>query len=487
MSPRDVTEDPVWQANELGRPIPDSPHAVSVALPCWEHVVGYEEGDPNIVSRMQTGYPRFFVHKDVRKIAEKMAPGQQCLPFPSRKAAELCAAFVSREAGADTTLIPDGRLHGVATSDAGAAALRAFWQHSGLIVSSRQAEAHLENRGSDADAAIDQNLRRRVAELYRVSTEDVFLSPTGMAAMLAILQAINNFRPAQPTLQLGFPYVDSLKLQEKIGPGTRFLVSTENIDAIVQVLKEERPSACFCEIPGNPLLSSPDLSRLVPLLRDHDVPLIVDDVLATPCNVDLSEHADFMWTSLTKFFAGTGDVMGGAVICNPSSRYHDEIRQRVGAQFEPLLWTEDAAVLDQQIQGMPERMKRHNATGLFLAERLREHPAIEHVWYPRWECADAYEQVRRPEGGWGGLLSFLPRDAARNAPKIYNALPICKGPTLGTVFTLACPFTLLAHYGELDWAESCGVSRYLIRLSAGIEDPQELWNRIEPALSAAVP
>ena len=96
MSPRDVTEDPLWQADELGRPIPDSPHAVSVALPCWEHVVGYEEGDPNVVSRMQTGYPRFLVHKDVRKIAENMAPGQQCLPFPSRKAAELCAAFVSR-------------------------------------------------------------------------------------------------------------------------------------------------------------------------------------------------------------------------------------------------------------------------------------------------------------------------------------------------------------------------------------------------------
>ena len=62
------------------------------------------------------------------------------------------------------------------------------------------------------------------------------------------------------------------------------------------------------------------------------------------------------------------------------------------------------------------------------------------------------------------------------------ALAVCKGPSLGTVFTLACPFTLLAHYTELDWAESCGVSRYLIRISVGLEDPEELWSRLDRAL-----
>jgi cystathionine gamma-synthase len=50
------------------------------------------------------------------------------------------------------------------------------------------------------------------------------------------------------------------------------------------------------------------------------------------------------------------------------------------------------------------------------------------------------------------------------------------------VFTLACPFTLLAHYTELEWAEACGVSRYLIRLSVGLEQPEELWQRMERAL-----
>ena len=51
------------------------------------------------------------------------------------------------------------------------------------------------------------------------------------------------------------------------------------------------------------------------------------------------------------------------------------------------------------------------------------------------------------------------------------------------MFTLACPFTLLAHYTELEWAESCGVSRYLIRISVGLEDPDDLWQRLETALA----
>ncbi len=485
MSTRDVIQDPLCTREEVGQPIPDSPHAVSVALPCWEHVVGYEEGDPDVVSCMQTGYPRFLVNKGVERIGQSMAPGQCCLPFPSRKAAESCAAFVRRESGAETEIVEDGALHGVATADAGGSALKAFWQHAGLIVSSRRAEAHLAGRTGEVDGVIHASLRSRVAELYGVPEQDVLLYPSGMAAMFSVVQAIAECRPRQSALQLGFPYVDSLKVLEKLGTGARFLTDTQDIDAIARVLEEDRPSACFFEIPGNPLLGCPDLSRLSPLCREHDVLLVADDVVATPCNVDLSEHVDVTWTSLTKFFAGTGDVMGGAVICNPASSHYGEIRQHLEQQFEPLLWSEDAAILDQQIQGMPERMVRHNATGLFLAERLREHPAVEHVWYPRWVCAEAYEHVRRPDGGWGGLFSFVTKDAPNTAAPVYDALPICKGPTLGTVFTLACPFTLLAHYGELDWAESCGVSRYLIRVSAGIEDPEQLWARIEPALSAA--
>jgi cystathionine gamma-synthase len=91
--------------------------------------------------------------------------------------------------------------------------------------------------------------------------------------------------------------------------------------------------------------------------------------------------------------------------------------------------------------------------------------------------------VRRPNGGWSSLVTFMPKQAATRSPEIYDRMAVCKGPSLGTVFTLACPFTLLAHYTELEWAESCGVSRYLIRISVGLEDPEDLWQRLERALA----
>ncbi len=68
------------------------------------------------------------------------------------------------------------------------------------------------------------------------------------------------------------------------------------------------------------------------------------------------------------------------------------------------------------------------------------------------------------------------------AQKVYDALEVCKGPSLGTAFTLVCPYVLLAHYEELAWAKSCGVPSHLLRVSVGLEEPQDLWERFLKAL-----
>ncbi len=484
MTERDLSQNPIWRGEELGRPIPPSPHAVSVALPRWQDVVGYEEKKPEVVNALTSGYPRFFIHAAVRELAKQIGDGQPCLPFPSLRAARLCAQFVERTSGQQAKVLAHRGIQAVVTSEGGVAALRAFWQHTGLIVSTRQAEAQLRGRAPvPDDLAIRQSLRRQLAGFYDCAEGDVFLAPTGMAALFAALQAVGQRTPGRPTAQLGFPYVDTLKLQEKLGHGGILLHRLERIDQELRALLDRQPlAACFCEIPGNPLLGSADVRRISPILREHRVPLVADDVVATPVNVDLSGYADLIATSLTKFIVGTGDAMGGALICNPRSSLYHELKPIISAQHEELLWGEDAAVLDAQARGFPARMERHNQNGLLLAERLCRHPAVERVWYPKWEFSEAYEAVRRKDGGWGALLTFLPKSGETRSADIYDRLEFCKGPSLGTVFTLACPFTLLAYYTELEWAESCGVSRYLIRLSIGLEDAEDLWQRLERAL-----
>jgi cystathionine gamma-synthase len=365
--------------------------------------------------------------------------------------------------------------------------LKAFWQHTGLIVSSRQAEAALAGRRPRGDgAAVRRSLRGQLAGLYHCAPDDVFLTPSGMAAQFAALQTVRARQPGRPTAQLGFPYVDTLKLQQKLGDGAVLLHDLDRLEGELSGLLGRQPLAgCFCEIPGNPLLGSADVRTIAPLLQRHRVPLVVDDVVATPCNVDLGPYADLIATSLTKYIVGTGEAMGGALIANPRSALYRELKPLVQAQHEELLWGDDAAALDAHARTFPVRLRKHNDNGLTIAERLRRHPHVERVWYPKWEHREAYEAVRRPGGGYGSLITFLPAQAETRAARVYDALAVCKGPSLGTVFTLACPFTLLAHYSELEWAESCGVSRYLIRISVGLEDPDDLWRRLVTALEAA--
>ena len=467
--------DPLWRAEDVGRPIPDSVHAVSLALPQWADVVGYEEKEPRILDRLVSGYPRFMVHPLVQELAHRVGGARPCLPFPSRRVAELAAQSI----GAPAKVVERDGLWGVTTSAVTAGELKLFWQHTGLIISTRQAEAILAGRPAADATEVRRSLRRQLAGFYDCDESDVFLQPTGMAGLFAALRAVRARAPGRPTVQLGFPYVDTLKLQQKFGVGAHLLHNLATIETELRALLERQPlAACFSEIPGNPLLGSADLRRITPLLREHGVPLVADDVVATHVNVDLRPHAALIATSLTKYVAGSGDVMGGALICNPHSPFYQELRPLVAAEHEELLWGDDATLLDAQARSFPERVHRHNANGLWLAERLRAHPAIEQVWYPKWEFAEAYEAVRRPTGGWGSLVTFLPKNAAAQSPLIYDRMEICKGPSLGTVFSLACPFTLLAHYAELDWAESCGVSRHLIRLSVGLEDRADLWQRL---------
>ena len=487
MSADALLTTPLWEGSSLGQPLPDSQHAVSVSLPRWQDVIGYEEKKPEVVAKMALGYPRFVIHPLVRELAKQIGEGHTCLPFSSLAVAKVGAAYVRHAASTTANIVLGKGVFGVVTNDAGAQALKDFWQHAGLIVSSRRADAALQGRRENADEAADarKELVARLAELYDCAPDDVLLTSSGMAAQFAAFRVITARRLDRRTVQLGFPYVDTLKIQQKFGAGAELITQLDGAESqLAKLLAAEQIAGVFAEFPGNPLLGCADLRRLTPLFRQHGVPLVADDVIGTPVNLDLGAHADLIATSLTKYVVGTCDAMGGALICNPRSPYYAEFKAAACAQHEELLWGEDAVVLAAQSRGFVARMQRHNANGLFIAEKLRAHPGIERVWYPKWENAEAYEAVRRSSGGYGGLLSFLTRNAATTAPRMFDALRISKGPSLGTVFSLACPFTLLAHYTELDWAESCGVPRNLIRLAVGLEEPEELWSRFEAALKA---
>ena len=491
---RNLLTDPAWRPEDLGKPLPDSPHACSVALPCWDHVVGYEENRSEVIDRMQCGYPRFFWNPTVdRLFAEATARfasgGERCLVFPSESAAVRCLDFL-REKGIEGVSIHDlGRLglHAATLPLAGWDWARRYWRYSGEIVSSRQAEAYLAERPPTDASDVIQTIKTRLARQAGAALDDVFLFPSGMAAVFAVHRMMLDLFPGQKSIQIGFPYVDVLHVQQHFGPGVHFFLSRgpDDFHDSLDCLENEPVSAVFCEVATNPLLQSADFSSIVPAAHAKGIPVVIDDTIASSMNLDALPAADAVTTSLTKYFSGAGDVMAGSVILRADSPFHADFAAYLSTSCESWIWGDDAKALERNSRDYPERMAVINESARTLYEYLATVLAIDEIYYPQVTMPDLYRQLCRPNAGHGGLMSLVFKDSARRAAPFYDNLRISKGPSLGTNFSLVCPYTLLAHYDQLDWAESCGVSRYLVRVAVGLESPEDLVARFQQALDAA--
>jgi cystathionine gamma-synthase len=488
-----------WRGEDLGQPIPEERHAVSVCLPRWRDNVGYEEADPAVTGAMQCGYPRFFFHPDTARLfaecERRLArPGESAIALPSERVARRCAEFVQRETGAEVRIaecLGEG-VHAVLMPTAARETAKAFWQHAGEIFPSRQAAALLGGVTAADGVREKQLIRERVAGLQGCSAEDVYLFPSGMAAIFTAYRLFQKLRPDSRSIQFGFPYVDNLKIQQRLSrvkPVDRavsfFPRGTESdIHEVARLAAADPLLGLFVELPGNPLLGSPNVARLSELSLRHDFPLLIDDTLSACVNLDTLPVADVVATSLTKYFSGAGNVLAGSLVLNRERPYYERLKRLLAEEFEDIFYGEEAIVLERNSRDVAERIPKINANAARLCEFLADCPEVANVFYPARVNRANYERHLRPGGGFGGLFSVVLRNAAAKTERFYDALQINKGPNLGTSFTLCCPFTILAHYRELDFAESCGISRHLIRVSVGAEDSDWQIERFAEALRA---
>ena len=210
----------------------------------------------------------------------------------------------------------------------------------------------------------------------------------------------------------------------------------------------------WLEAPSNPYLTMPDLKAAA----GHAAPVVVDATVATPIHLRPLEHgADFVLHSATKYLAGHDDVQLGAVVCRDDSAAE---RLRTFRGNTGIVAAPDAAwLLLRGLKTLEVRVRRQSETADLLAERLREHPAVDAVRYP----------------GLGGLLSFDVADA-ETARKVETSTHVIVNATsLGGVTTLI--------ESRRRW-EGERVPAGLLRLSVGLEDPETLWADLEQALSS---
>jgi len=488
---RDLTVQPAWQEEDLGIPLPDSPHACSVCLPTWKSVLGYEEGRDKVVRKMRIGYPRFFRHPLVKRLtalaAEEIAgEGEEVLVFPSKISAQRAQRWIERRG---ETAVRSAGFHGMQVLAVPAKARQVavdYQRFTGELIGSRQAEDFIN--GKVRGGSKTHLLQRRLGKIVGVDPKQVGVYNSGMAAITAVLRSLPGVKEGRKTLQIEFPYVDALKIQELFANGVVFLnqAEGESFDEALRRIRQGEFAAVFTEVPSNPLLRTIDIPRVAAACAEGGVPLVIDDSAVGPSNVSALRWADVVTTSLTKWLSGTGDVMAGMTVVRPDSPFAGALLPALAEESATCspLYVGDAEVLLSNLKAFPGRMVAHNANALALAEMLAAHPAVAEVWHPSRVNTANYELIKAPKGGYGPLLSFVLKNP-KKAPKVFDALRVSKGPSFGTPFTLACPYTLLAHYLELDWAEACGVPSHLIRVSCGIEETDVLLAHFASALDQA--
>lgn len=470
-------------------PLPNTTHACSVCLPTWDAVIGYEEGREKVIRRLRAGYPRFFKHPTVERLfdnarSELVASGEDVLVLPTKLAAQRAHRWLERHAQIAVRSTSLGGFQVLIFPEKARKLADHYWRFSGEVVSSRQAQDALD--GSVRVGNKSHLLSRAIAKLNGGDPENCFIFSTGISAGLAALRSLPGIRDGKKTLQIEFPYVDSLKIQERFGNGVVYLneASGESFDEALQRIRAGEFAGVFTEIPSNPLLRTLDLKRVSEACRFSRTPLVLDDSCVGPLNVDVLPFTDILTSSLTKWVSGAGDVMAGALTINPDSPHRKVIRDSVSEDSSDCapLYIADAEVLLSNLKGYTKRNAAINQTALSLVDFLKNHPAIANVWHPSLIGTENYDALKRKNGGYGGLIS-ISLTSPKKAPKIYDSLRLSKGPSFGTPFTLVCPYTLLAHYDELSWTEDCGVPTNLLRISVGLEPAETIIKAFEDALS----
>lgn len=347
-------------------------------------------------------------------------------------------------------------------------------------------EASLLDLEQIKSTGADKSRRDSSPNTKHLSEDDVYLYPSGMSAIFNAHQALLKSQEPKKSVCFGFPYVDTLNILRKFGPGVHFLGlgDDESLDEMEEQLNNKTIDimALFCECPSNPLLKTPNLKRVRKLADKFDFAVVVDDTVGNFANIKVLPYADMVASSLTKIYSGDSDVMGGSLVLNSAAPKYHTLKKYFNEQFEDTFWVQDALVMERNSRDFIERSTKVNETSVAIVDFLTSCPLISKVYYPSVsDTKKYYDEVKTKDGGYGGLISFLFHEPS-DAVSFFNAMNFHKGPSLGTNFTLACPYTILAHYQELDEVAKWDIDRNLIRISVGIEDKDEILEVMQQSL-----
>ncbi|EMA45144.1 O-acetylhomoserine aminocarboxypropyltransferase/cysteine synthase family protein [Halobiforma nitratireducens] len=340
---------------------------------------------------------------------------------------------------------------------------------------------------------------------------------SGMAALdsatLLLAAAGDNVVVSTDTYGGTTTYFSATATRRNIEP--RF-VPTLEYDAYEEAI-DEHTAFVHVETIGNPSLVTPDFERLAEIAHDHGVPLVVDNTFATPALCRPLEHgADLVWESTTKWLHGSGTTVGGVLVDGGSFPWgehgYDEIAgenhayndvdfsrdfpdapfaaaarfrslRTLGNQQSPF----DAWQTLQGLESLPLRMETHCENAAIVAAHLADHPDVSWVTHPGLEAHPTHDNARRYLEDFGGMVAFGLENGYEGGKAFCENVELASFlANIGDAKTLVIHPASTTH-GQLSPAEQeeAGVTPDLVRLSIGIEDPEDILADVEQAIDAA--
>jgi cystathionine beta-lyase/cystathionine gamma-synthase len=310
---------------------------------------------------------------------------------------------------------------------------------------------------------------------------------SGMAALqLAITTALADRRKS--IVAAGALYGATIGLlmnvYEPMGVAVRF-ADICDLDALRAAVADAKPGCIVIETISNPLLRVGQIDRIAEIAREAGAALVVDNTFATPLlmrPLDLGAH--FSVHSVTKYLAGHGDVMGGAVITDGA---HLEGLRALARTLGPVLGPFESYLTMRGIKTFPLRMERQCANACRVASWLATNPAVSRVYFTGGPQHPDAAAIRRlfPANMYGAMVSFEIKGQGRE--DVFGFMDrlqmIVRATSLGDVHTMML-YPAMSSHRELSpkHRERMGIGDTLVRMSVGIEAPEDIIADLEQAL-----
>lgn len=310
-----------------------------------------------------------------------------------------------------------------------------------------------------------------------------FAYATGMAAVgsaLALLKSGDHLIAPEDLYGGSWRYISTVLPQQGIEAS---FVDTTDLAAIEAAIRPNT-RGIFLETPSNPLFKITDLAAVAQLARSRGLLTFLDNTFMTPLlQKPLQLGIDLVIHSGTKFLGGHSDLMAGLVTTADLElgKRLKYFQNAFGAVLSPF----DCFLLSRGIKTLKLRLEAAQANAQVLAERLQRHPAVARVFYPGLADFVGRERHFAQAAGAGAILSFELMEKAAIKPLLQTVqLPII-APSLGGVETILTHCWSMSHAAIPAATKlQLGIHETLVRISAGIEDVEDLWEDLAAGLAA---